>query len=68
MTGLITFGCAVCFGDPSSLSSKALLAAVFFLGALITSVLGAIAWTAVVWTRRAKKLEELLSTRQFDRA
>ena len=55
---LVSFGCAVCFGgDPNSLSSKALLISVFFLGGVIVSVLAAIAWTAFVWARRAKALE-----------
>jgi hypothetical protein len=55
---LISFGCAVCFGgDPSSLSSKALVAAVFFLGGVVVAVLIAIAWTAFVWGRREKALE-----------
>ena len=57
MTGWILLGCAVCFGDPSSLSSKALATAVFFLFGVVFFVLSGIAWTAVVWTRRAKKLE-----------
>ncbi len=55
---LISFGCAVCFGgDPNSLSSKALVTAVFFLGGVVVAVLAAIAWTAFVWARRAKALE-----------
>jgi len=54
---LIAFGCAVCFGgDPNSLSSKALVLAVFFLGGVVVAVLAAIAWTAFVWARRAKTL------------
>lgn len=55
---LISFGCAVCFGgDPNSLSSKALVSAVFFLGGIVVAVLAAIAWTAYVWARREKALE-----------
>jgi hypothetical protein len=57
MSSFIVFGCAVCFGDPNSLSSKALLGAILFLGAVVVSVLCVIAWTAVVWAKREKKLE-----------
>ena len=56
---LVSFGCAVCFGDPNSLSSKAVWIAVFFLFGVVASVLGAIAWTAFAWARRARKLEEV---------
>ena len=58
MTGWIAFGCAACFGDPGSLSSKALVTGVFLLGGIIASVLGGIAWTAFTWVKRAKKMEE----------
>ena len=51
----LSFACAVCFGDPNSLSSKALWVAVFFLFGLVLSVLGGIAWTGFVWSRRGKK-------------
>ena len=53
---LVPFACATCFGDPNSLSSKGLMSAIFLLGAVIAFVLGCIAWTAFVWTQRAKKL------------
>ena len=53
----LSFACAVCFGDPASLSSKALIAGVFFLVGVVAFVLGSIAWTAFVWARRAKKLD-----------
>ena len=52
-----SIACAVCFGDPNSLSSKALTTAVFFLCGVVLCVLAGIAWTAFVWARRAKKLE-----------
>ena len=55
---IISFACAVCFGDPASLSSKALMAGVFFLVGVVTLVLGGIACTGFVWARRAKKLEK----------
>jgi hypothetical protein len=51
------FGCTVCFGDPNALSSKALVLAVFFLGAVVVSVLGGIGWTAFTWSRRARRLD-----------
>ena len=57
----LSFACAVCFGDPASLSSKALLAGVFFLVGVVAFVLGGIAWTGFVWTKRAKKLEGKVS-------
>ncbi len=52
----ITFGCAVCFGDPNALTSKALVTSVFVLGGVVTFVLAGIGWTAFVWSRRAKTL------------
>ena len=54
----VRFACAVCFGDPSSLSSKALMAGVFFLVGVVALVLGGIAFTGYTWARRAKKLEQ----------
>ena len=54
---MVSFGCAVCFGDPNSLSSKALVTAVFVLFGVVVSVLAGIAWTGFVWTRRSKKME-----------
>jgi len=53
----LPFACAVCFGDPSSLSSKSLTVAVFFLFSIVLSVLGGIAWTGFAWVRRGKKLQ-----------
>lgn len=53
----LTFGCAVCFGDPSSLASKALVSGVFLLFGVVAFVLSCIACTAWKWSRRAKKLE-----------
>ncbi len=53
--------CAVCFGDPNSLSSKALSVAVFFLFGIVAMVLTGIAWTAFVWSRRANRLESAVT-------
>lgn len=46
--------CSVCFGDPGSAATKGLKMGVFFLLAVILFVLAAIAWTGIVWVRRAK--------------
>ena len=54
----ISFACAVCFGNPDSLSSKALLAGVFSLVGVVAIVLASIAWTGFVWAQRAKNIEE----------
>ncbi len=51
----IFFGCAVCFGDPNSLSSKALTMGVFFLFGVVAFVLVCIGWTAFSWARREKR-------------
>ena len=53
----LSFACAVCFGTPDSLSTKAVLTAAFFLLAVVVAVLTAIGWTAFAWTKRAKTLE-----------
>ena len=53
----ISFACAVCFGNPDSLSSKSLLAGIFFLAGVIVFVLSVIAWTALIWAKRARSLE-----------
>ncbi len=58
----IPFACAVCFGDPASLSSKALQAGVLFLVGVVAFVLGGIAWTGFVWAKRAKKIESRISS------
>lgn len=47
--------CSVCFGDPNSLQSKALGAAVLFLLGTVGAVLGGIVISTVVCIRRAKK-------------
>jgi len=52
----LSIACAVCFGDPNALSSKALTVAVFFLFGVVIFVLSGIAWTGFVWSRRAKEL------------
>jgi uncharacterized membrane protein YedE/YeeE len=44
--------CAVCFGDPNSLSSKALGWAVILLILVVGSVLFGIGWTAFQWSKR----------------
>lgn len=56
MPSSIFFGCAVCFGDPNSLSSKALTLGIFLLFGVIAFVLSCIAWTAFSWARREKKM------------
>ncbi len=53
--------CSVCFGNPDSLQSKALSGAILFLMATIGAVLGGIAVLAVIWSRRAKQLENSAS-------
>ena len=57
----VSISCAVCFGDPASLSSKALMAGILCLVGVVSFVLGGIAWTGFVWAKRAKKLEEQIS-------
>ena len=49
--------CTVCFGDPNSKTSTAVTVGVLFLLGLIVFVLGWIAYTIVVWSRRARKLQ-----------
>ncbi|MBI4432895.1 MAG: hypothetical protein HY592_05395 [Candidatus Omnitrophica bacterium] len=51
-----TYGCAVCFGNPESLMTKAALGGVFFLLAVIVCVVGAIIFTGLCWKRRARRL------------
>ena len=53
----VSFVCAVCFGSPDLLSSKAVWAGVFFLLGVVGFVLGVIAWTGFVWAKRARKTE-----------
>ncbi len=47
-----SIACAVCFGDPNSLSSKALGWAVILLMLVVGSVLFGIGWTAFQWSKR----------------
>lgn len=47
--------CSVCFGDPQSSSTKAVLASVFFLLCVIGFVLSVIAGVSFVWIRRARQ-------------
>lgn len=47
--------CSVCFGDPSSASSKGMVLAILFLMGVIGSVLAAVMVTILVWTHRARK-------------
>ena len=53
----LPLACAVCFGNPASLSTKAVWTAAFFLLAVVLAVLTAIGWTAFTWAKRAKSLE-----------
>ena len=53
----VPMACAVCFGSPDSLSSKALAVSVFVLFGIVACVLAGIGWTAFVWARRAKALD-----------
>ncbi len=46
--------CAVCFGDPESLSSKAVGTAVILMMVVVGGVLFGIAWTAYQWSRRER--------------
>ncbi len=55
----VLWACSVCFGDPSSLQSKALGGAVLFLLTVIGGVLAAIAYLGFSWSRKAKKLSEI---------
>ena len=50
----VPMACAACFGNPDSLSSKALAVSVFFLFGVVACVLAGIGWTAFVWARRSK--------------
>jgi hypothetical protein len=58
MIGMLSFACAVCFGDPDSLMAKAISPAVLFMMAIVFFVLSVIGGTAFVWARRAKDLEK----------
>jgi hypothetical protein len=57
----ISFACAVCFGNPDSLSSKAVWVGVVFLLGVVGLVLAVIAYTGFVWAKRAKQTEERIS-------
>ena len=48
--------CSVCFGGSDALVSKSLDAGVLVLVGVVGAVLFSIAYTAVVWSRRAKAL------------
>jgi hypothetical protein len=48
--------CAVCYGDPSSPLTQGTLAGVWFLVAVIVSVLGGIAYIGYTWHRKARSL------------
>ena len=61
--GYLELACAVCFGNPDSLSSKALIVAVFFLMGTVVLVLGGIGWTALAWSKHEKRLATRLETR-----
>ncbi|HTL47428.1 MAG TPA: hypothetical protein VL688_05130 [Verrucomicrobiae bacterium] len=49
--------CAVCFGDPSSPSSKAVKAGILLLLGVTGTVLSGIGALIFTWSRRAKLLE-----------
>ena len=49
--------CSVCFGDPNSLLTKGAASGVLFLMAVIALVLAWIGTTALIWSRRARKLQ-----------
>jgi hypothetical protein len=57
----VLYACSVCFGDPASLQSKALGAAVFFLLGTVGGVLGAVGYAIFACMRRAKKLSQIAS-------
>ena len=62
MRALLSFvACSVCFGDPKSLQSRGALFGVLFLLGVVAAVLGSIAWTACLWTKRSKKLENVIA-------
>ncbi len=50
------FACSICFGASDALGSKSLDAGVLVLVGVVATVLCSIAYTAVVWSRRAKAL------------
>ena len=50
----LAYACSVCFGDPKSLFSKGAIAGVLFLLSVVLLVLGGIAATILVWSRRAR--------------
>ncbi|HTL69736.1 MAG TPA: hypothetical protein VL404_00450 [Candidatus Eisenbacteria bacterium] len=56
--GFLPIACSVCFGGSDSALTRGVWAGVFVLLGFIAFVLGGIAWTAFVWSRRAKKLEQ----------
>ena len=49
--------CSVCFTDPKSPMSHGAVMGILFLLGVVAFVLGGIAATAIVWARRAKKIE-----------
>ncbi len=57
LSSLSLFACSVCGGDPASSQTKAVLMGVLFLLGTVIFVLSAIAYTAWIWARRAKKIE-----------
>lgn len=59
LSAAFTPACAVCFGDPNSLQTKAAWAGVAFLLFVVLFVLGGIAYTGFVWARRARELEKI---------
>ena len=53
----LSFACAVCGGDSSSLLTRGTLMGVLFLLGTVIFILFGIAYTAWTWSRRAKKIE-----------
>ena len=53
----LLLACAQCFGDPSSDQVKAAKIGVLVLMGVIVPVLGAIAFVARTWAKRARELD-----------
>lgn len=54
--------CAVCYADNSAASLQTIQATkigIVFVGAVIVSVLGMIAFTGMIWAKRAKQIQEI---------
>ena len=51
------FACAVCFGDPNSSLTKGAKAGVLVLLGVIVTLLSAIGYVIVFWSRRARAMQ-----------